>query len=54
MANSVLRCPFCDRKYKTRESLKAHIAAKEQAPLVQLAYCVTLCDLLGRLSKVEK
>ena len=49
MARSIHSCPFCGKKFKTKELLKKHIATKERGRLVALAYAMTFCDLVGRI-----
>jgi uncharacterized protein (DUF2225 family) len=49
MPRSIHRCPFCGKKFKTKELLKKHIATKERAQIVALAYAMTFCDLVGRI-----
>lgn len=49
MTRSIHQCPFCGKKLKTKEILKKHIATKEKAQLVSLAYALTFCDLIGRI-----
>jgi uncharacterized protein (DUF2225 family) len=49
MARSIHICPFCGKKFKTKEILKKHIATKERENVVALAYAMTFCDLVGRI-----
>lgn len=49
MSRSIHNCPFCGKKFKTKELLKKHIATKERAQIVALAYAMTFCDLVGRI-----